>query len=757
MTQDIFVSYSSKDKAVADTIVASLEKNNIRCWYAPRDIKPGDDWGSAITAAIEDSKLFLIIFSGNSNQSQRVLDEVNFAISEEIPILPFRIENLDPVGAMKLHLSSRHWLDAYEPSWEVHIKKLVSDVSTILEVKIEEERIQLPDGVEKVQHQEKKRKWVKILVVLSAVLILGTVGWFSFPALFPPTSKSELIDTPAPSKVPQSNNKTGYETEQESNSTPTETMMEPMDREGVLDTILGSSLSFDPQNSFLLDNSSLAENLFLNLVNIDTENGKIVPEAAESWTISPDGRFYTFKIRPDIPWVTHTLSGETVQVLDESGEPRMVTAHDFVFAIQRLCDPNVTFDFNFGEDFVPMIAGCTEVFTYDDPQNLPQELIQSIGARAVSDTELLIELTSSQAYFLSLTANPIFTPLPAWAIEKYGDAWTNPGLIPTNGYFVVEDFVLGESLTLERNPYLPEDLAGEGNIGQINFTLGGGDSYSLWENSEIDLVHIPHELLAPHIINYPNKIFTQLNRGVYWISLNTNKAPFDNPKVRRAFAAAFNKDSIGTLTYKQDYKILNHLVLPGTIAAPDSDIVSLGYDPGRAQAELADAGYPNCQGFPAVHFYNYMGTYQLSEQDIREWESALGCPENTIIIDEDFMGFDQTDIITAGVLVGEDQALVYELTLHCSNPFIQNRYFQIPCGPIDDLIESANQKLNLSERTALYQEIEEALFGEEGTFRIIPLAYPINNYAVHDWLKITTNPRGVPPYYQWSVDMSIKP
>ncbi|MEA3325754.1 MAG: ABC transporter substrate-binding protein [Chloroflexota bacterium] len=757
MTHDIFVSYSSKDKAVADTIVASLEKNNIRCWYAPRDIKPGDDWGSAITAAIEDSNLFLIIFSGNANQSQRVLDEVNFAISEEIPILPFRIENLDPVGAMKLHLSSRHWLDAYEPSWEVHIKKLVSDVSTILEVKIEEERIQLPDGVEKVQHQEKKRKWVKILVVLAVVLILGTMGWFSFPALFSPTSKLKLIDTPFPSKVPQSNNITGVESEQESNSTPTETVLEPMVREGVLDTILDSSLSFDPQNSFLFDNSSLAENLFLNLVNIDTENGKIVPEAAESWTISPDGRLYTFTIRPDIPWVTHTLSGETEQVFDESGEPRMVTPYDFVYAIQRLCDPNVRFDFNFGEDFVPMIAGCNEVFTYEDPQNIPQDLIQSISAKAVSDTELLIELTSSQTYFLSLTANPIFTPLPAWAIEKYGDAWTNPGLIPTNGYFVIDDLVLGESLSLERNPFLPEDLAGEGNIGQINFTLGNGDSYSLWENNEIDLAYLPHELSASHIINYPNKIYSQTDRGVFWISLNTNKAPFDNPQVRRAFAAAFNKESIGTLTYKLDYGILNDLVLPGAIAAPDSGESKLSYDPESAQKELAEAGYLNCQGFPVVHFYNYMGTYQLSEMDIRDWETALGCPENTIIIDEAFIGFDQTDMITAGVLVGDDQALVYEYTLHCNNPFIQNRYFSIPCGPIDDLIESANQKLNLAERTALYQEIEETLFGEEGTFRIIPLAYPISNYAVHDWLYITTNPRGVPPYYQWSVDMSIKP
>ena len=133
MKHDVFVSYSSKDKVAADTIVASLEHSNFRCWYAPRDIKPSEDWASAISSAIEQCQVFLLIFSGNSNKSQRVLDELNLAISQEIPILPFRIENLEPDGAMRLHLSSRHWLDAYDPSWESHLKKLIQIVSSTLD------------------------------------------------------------------------------------------------------------------------------------------------------------------------------------------------------------------------------------------------------------------------------------------------------------------------------------------------------------------------------------------------------------------------------------------------------------------------------------------------------------------------------------------------------------------------------------------------------------------------------------------------
>lgn len=136
MSHDIFVSYSSEDKSVADAVVAALEKRGIRCWYAPRDIEAGTDWGESITRAISDSNLMLLIFSKNSNQSKRVLDEIYYSISEGKTILPFRIENLDPSGAMRLHLSSRHWLDAYDPSWEAHINKLVDTATSNLNIEI---------------------------------------------------------------------------------------------------------------------------------------------------------------------------------------------------------------------------------------------------------------------------------------------------------------------------------------------------------------------------------------------------------------------------------------------------------------------------------------------------------------------------------------------------------------------------------------------------------------------------------------------
>jgi hypothetical protein len=90
------------------------------------------DWGDSITKAISACKLVILVFSGHSNESKRVRDEIYYVISEEKIILPFRIENLDPTGSMRLHLSSRHWLDAYQPSWQAHLNRLVGSAADSL-------------------------------------------------------------------------------------------------------------------------------------------------------------------------------------------------------------------------------------------------------------------------------------------------------------------------------------------------------------------------------------------------------------------------------------------------------------------------------------------------------------------------------------------------------------------------------------------------------------------------------------------------
>jgi hypothetical protein len=130
---DVFVSYSGYDKPVADAIVSRLEQAGIRCWVAPRDAIPGEFFGKSIVEAIETSRLMVIVLSGEANQSQNVLREVGYAVKNGVVVVPFRIETIEPTGAMAYYLGSGHWLDAMTPPLEVHIAHLVKVAQRILD------------------------------------------------------------------------------------------------------------------------------------------------------------------------------------------------------------------------------------------------------------------------------------------------------------------------------------------------------------------------------------------------------------------------------------------------------------------------------------------------------------------------------------------------------------------------------------------------------------------------------------------------
>jgi hypothetical protein len=132
MAHDVFVSYSKRDKQVADAVVAGLERRGIRCWIAPRDVTPGKTWGQEIVRAIADSKIMVMILSEAANKSSQVVREVERAANEEVIIIPFRIDNIDPTGDIAYFLSTTHWLDALTPPLESHIDQLGKTIQAFL-------------------------------------------------------------------------------------------------------------------------------------------------------------------------------------------------------------------------------------------------------------------------------------------------------------------------------------------------------------------------------------------------------------------------------------------------------------------------------------------------------------------------------------------------------------------------------------------------------------------------------------------------
>lgn len=179
MAHDVFISYSNKDKPVADAVVANLEGKGIRCWIAPRDVTPGTSWGDAIVDAIESSEVMVVILSENSNQSRQVVREVERAVANEVIIIPFRIENIDPSGAMAYFLSTEHWLDALTPPLENHIEKLGKTIQLFLskgDRSIVEERLTKPKAPPKPRWRQWPWPLAGILIsILTAVALLVTI------------------------------------------------------------------------------------------------------------------------------------------------------------------------------------------------------------------------------------------------------------------------------------------------------------------------------------------------------------------------------------------------------------------------------------------------------------------------------------------------------------------------------------------------------------------------------------------------------
>jgi hypothetical protein len=129
---DVFISYSNHDKPIADAVCAGLEQRGIRCWIAPRDILAGREWGHAIVEAISSARVMVLLLSANANKSPQIPKEVDRAVNKGVTVIPLRIEDVQPAGALEYYLGPAHWLDALTPPLQSHIDRLAANISALL-------------------------------------------------------------------------------------------------------------------------------------------------------------------------------------------------------------------------------------------------------------------------------------------------------------------------------------------------------------------------------------------------------------------------------------------------------------------------------------------------------------------------------------------------------------------------------------------------------------------------------------------------
>lgn len=178
---DVFISYSSYNKYIADAICHRLESGGVKCWYAPRDIPGGEEWPAAIVRAIRASRVFILIYSKESNQSKQILREVTTAVDSECVIIPFRIDESEMSNNLAYYLNTLHWLDAVSPPLESNIEQLYQRVRAVVGIGTEiEHLVQFPaaeqttpaevNPPEKKPKKQKRRKW---LIPLFCTLLLA--------------------------------------------------------------------------------------------------------------------------------------------------------------------------------------------------------------------------------------------------------------------------------------------------------------------------------------------------------------------------------------------------------------------------------------------------------------------------------------------------------------------------------------------------------------------------------------------------------
>ncbi|GIK64733.1 MAG: ABC transporter substrate-binding protein [Chloroflexota bacterium] len=509
------------------------------------------------------------------------------------------------------------------------------------------------------------------------------------------------------------------------------------------------------------------ENLFLGLTDFDPATNTIEPELATNWTISADGLTWTFILRNDVMWRRYDPLTQTATSI------RPVVASDFVYGIKRACDPRLTGYYGMAVG-ARVIAGC-DVINGMAMDTATDELVygDTTQVTAPNDTTLVVILREPASYFLSMTTMPILRPVPQEAIETYGDNWTLPGNIVTNGSYFVQEIFRGVRRIFVRNTSLPDDLRGNGNIEIINTTMIEDPSitYALYMHDQLDYSPVPPP--ERELILNDETLLSEVRQisdeTVFYFAFGYDKPPFDNVHVRRAFSAIIDRQTLIDVTWRVHGIPMIHFTPPNMFGAPPIDEIGVGFNPEYARKEMILAGYPECAGFPAIDVVYSQGTGEWVELWFRAAVQHLGCDRRKW--DADGLEF---SVINDPSLPTPTYNKIHSITsswnrssagfypdahywladaLRCGEDFIMR-----PCTATDDLIDQAARETDPAIRADLYRQIEEAFFGPDGEFPVAPLYLRANYVLVKSWYTgpFETDTRFGVHWEAYSIDMAAK-
>ena len=366
----------------------------------------------------------------------------------------------------------------------------------------------------------------------------------------------------------------------------------------------------DPALNSAVDGGNMILHAFEGLLTLD-ENGQLKEGQAESWETSEDGLTWTFHLRDGLKWSDGTD----------------LTAEDFVYSWQRVCDPNVAAPY--AETVLGMVKGYDEAVAGD---------ITKLDVQAPDEKTVVVNLAHPCSYFGDLAAFATLNPVQKATVEANGDAWaTSADTYISNGPFMMTEWVPGSHITFSKNPnYWNAEAI---KLDKLEFELieDSNAAYSAYTSGEVDMIKdVPTEEIPS--LQGNEEFHVDPIIGTYYVSLNLQKEYFQDARVRKALSLAIDRNYVANTLMQGTYSPASAIVGPGWLDTDGSSfaenanggtpyIDNDNFDANLEEAKklLEEAGYPNGEGFPQIEYTtNDAGYHKVVAEYLQQAWAAIG-------------------------------------------------------------------------------------------------------------------------------------
>lgn len=501
------------------------------------------------------------------------------------------------------------------------------------------------------------------------------------------------------------------------------------------------------------------------LCRYDPATTEAIPGSALPPTISEDRRTYTFRIRPEARW--------------HNGDP--VTAEDFVYGWRRSCEPGTAADYAFFFDLIDGVAAyrswrlaeAERISTIDDTTAkrtardshlaaADERFQKTVGIHALDTATLEVRLVRPVPYFLDLCAFPTFMPVHVGRTDPfriisddgliyYNEQWVKPDNALFNGAFYITDWKFKRHVRLKKNPYYWDRDSVKLNTIEVVDADDPNTAWLLYSGGQVDWLDHLDTSFAPRLFAASGSPFPNaLNRtgterqdihiwpafGTYFYNFNcTDHLPGGRPnpyldkRVRQAFTMAVDKQSLIDQVVRQGNPVSTTLVPVGTIPGYPT-VTGLPYDPAKARALMAEAGYPNGKGFPEVivEFNTGFTHGDIAQAIVKMWEANLGVVAR--VEGKEIKTFhedrkNQNYVIARGSWYGDYQDPTTFLDMFTTGNGNNDSGYSDPA--YDRMIVEAEEARDPKERLARLADAERYLVNEG--LPILPIYQYVNTFA----------------------------